>query len=139
MEDQLTRLPRVSGDAQVYLSPALNKVLDEAFKQAGQMKDEYVSTEHIFYGLAADKTSDTGELLAEVGITRKPFSRPWLTRGSTRVTDQTPEDKFQALEKYGIDLTGWPGRASSIRSSAATRKSAASCRSSRAARRTTPC
>src|SRR4030043_212537 len=48
VEDLLTRLPRVSGEAQVYLSPSLNKALDEAFKQAGLMKDEYVSTEHLF-------------------------------------------------------------------------------------------
>jgi ATP-dependent Clp protease ATP-binding subunit ClpB len=106
VEEQLTRLPRVSGDAQVYLSPGLNKVLDEAFKQAGQMRDEYVSTEHIFYGLAADKDSNTGRLLADVGLTPEIILQALMElRGSTRVTDQAPEDKYQPLEKYARDLT----------------------------------
>ncbi|MEJ2093026.1 MAG: ATP-dependent chaperone ClpB [Syntrophobacterales bacterium] len=106
VEDQLTKLPRVSGDAQVYLSPGLNKVLDEAFKQAGQMRDEYVSTEHIFYGLAADKGSDTGRLLADLGLTPEIILQALMElRGSSRVTDQAPEDKYQPLEKYARDLT----------------------------------
>ncbi len=106
VDDQLTRLPQVSGDAQVYISPGLNKVLDEAFKQAGQMRDEYISTEHIFYGLAADKGSDVGGLLADVGLTSEAILKALMElRGSTRVTDQAPEDKFQPLEKYAQDLT----------------------------------
>jgi len=106
VEDQLARLPKVSGDAQVYLSPALNKVLDEAFKQAGSMRDEYVSTEHLFYGLAADQASDTGRLLSDVGLTPEAILKALMElRGSTRITDQAPEDKYQPLEKYGLDLT----------------------------------
>ncbi len=105
-EDLLTRLPRVSGDVQVYISPGLNKVLDEAFKQAAAMKDEYVSTEHLFYGLAVDKESDTGRLLAGLGLTPEAILRVLAElRGSTRITDQAPEEKFQPLEKYGRDLT----------------------------------
>jgi len=105
-EDLLTRLPRVSGDVQVYISPGLNKVLDEAFKQATVMKDEYVSTEHLFYGLAVDKESDTGRLLASLGLTPEAILRVLAElRGSTRITDQAPEEKFQPLEKYGRDLT----------------------------------
>ncbi len=106
VEDRLTRLPRVEGGAQVYLSPGLNKVLDEAFKQADRMKDEYVSTEHLFYGMVADKTSDIGRLLAEAGLTPEAVLKALAElRGSTRITDQAPEEKFQALEKYGRDLT----------------------------------
>ena len=106
VDDLLTRLPRVSGDVQVYLSPALNKVLDEAFKQASQMRDEFVSTEHIFYGLAVDKTSDVGRLLAEAGLTPEGILKALMElRGSTRITDQSPEDKYQPLEKYARDLT----------------------------------
>jgi ATP-dependent Clp protease ATP-binding subunit ClpB len=105
-EDLLTRLPRVSGDVQVYISPGLNKVLDEAFKQAAVMKDEYVSTEHLFYGLAVDKESDIGRLLASLGLTPEAILRVLAElRGSTRITDQAPEEKFQPLEKYGRDLT----------------------------------
>ncbi|MBW1991419.1 MAG: ATP-dependent chaperone ClpB [Deltaproteobacteria bacterium] len=106
VEDILTRLPRVEGDVQVYISSGLNKVLDEAFKQADRMKDEYVSTEHLFYGLAADKTSEVGRLLAGAGLTPEAVLKALAElRGSTRITDQAPEEKFQPLEKYGRDLT----------------------------------
>jgi len=106
VDQTLTRLPRISGEAQVYISPALNKVLDEAFKQADRMKDEYVSTEHLFYGLAADKTSDVGRLLQAQGLTPEAILKALADlRGSTRITDQAPEEKFQPLEKYGRDLT----------------------------------
>ena len=105
-EDLLARLPRVSGEAQVYLSPALNKALDEAFKQADQMKDEYVSTEHLFLALAADKNSDVGQLLATQGLTLEAILKALAElRGAQRVTDQAPEEKYQPLEKYGRDLT----------------------------------
>ena len=69
MDDLLTRLPRVSGEAQVYLSPGLNKVLDEALKQARLMKDDYVSTEHLFWALAAAKGSEGAKLLKAQGLT----------------------------------------------------------------------
>jgi ATP-dependent Clp protease ATP-binding subunit ClpB len=106
VEDILTRLPRVEGEAQVYLSPGLNKALDEAFKQADRMKDEYVSTEHLFYGMVADKTSDLGRLLAGAGLTPEAILKALAEiRGSSRITDQAPEEKFQPLEKYGRDLT----------------------------------
>ncbi len=106
VDDLLTRLPRVSGEAQVYLSPSLNKALDEAFKQAGLMKDEYVSTEHLFYGLAADKAGEAGKLLKSHGLTPEAILKALADlRGSQRITDQAPEEKFQPLEKYGRDLT----------------------------------
>src|SRR4030042_2098097 len=106
VEDLLTRLPRVSGEDQVYLSPALNKALDEAFKQAGLMKDEYVSTEHLFWALAADKAGEVGRLLKSQGLTPEAILKALADlRGSQRVTDQAPEEKFQPLEKYGRALT----------------------------------
>jgi ATP-dependent Clp protease ATP-binding subunit ClpB len=106
VDDLLTRLPRVSGEAQVYLSPGLNKALDEALKQARLMKDEYVSTEHLLWALAADKASDAGKLLKSLGLTPEAVLKALADlRGSQRVTDQSPEEKFQPLEKYGKDLT----------------------------------
>ncbi|MDP3182486.1 MAG: ATP-dependent chaperone ClpB [Desulfobaccales bacterium] len=106
VDDLLARLPQVSGEVQVYISPALNKVLDEAFKQAGLMKDEYISTEHLFLGLAADKNSDVGRLLAGQGLTPEAILKALADlRGTQRVTDQAPEEKYQPLEKYGRDLT----------------------------------
>ena len=105
-EDLLTRLPRVSGEAQVYLSPAINKALDEALKQASQMKDDYVSTEHLLWALAADKATDVGRLLKAQGLTPEAILKALADlRGAQRVTDQAPEEKFQPLEKYGKDLT----------------------------------
>jgi ATP-dependent Clp protease ATP-binding subunit ClpB len=102
VDDLLTRLPKVSGEAQVYISPSLNKALDGAFKQAGQMKDDYISTEHLFWALTADKANETGRLLRALGLTPEAMAD---LRGAQRVTDQAPEEKFQALEKYGRDLT----------------------------------
>jgi ATP-dependent Clp protease ATP-binding subunit ClpB len=106
VDDLLTRLPKVSGEAQVYISPGLNKALDEAFKQAGQMKDDYISTEHLFGALAADKGGEVGRLLRAQGLTPEAILKALADlRGAQRVTDQSPEEKFQALEKYGRDLT----------------------------------
>ncbi len=106
VEDILTRLPKVSGEAQVYLSPGLNKVLDEAGKQADQMRDEYVSTEHLFLALAADKTGETGRLLQARGLSLEAVLKALADlRGAQRVTDQAPEEKYQPLEKYARDLT----------------------------------
>jgi ATP-dependent Clp protease ATP-binding subunit ClpB len=106
VDDLLTRLPRVSGEAQIYVSPALDKALDEAFKQAGRMKDDYISTEHLFFALAADKATDVGKLLTSVGFTPEAILKALADlRGSQRVTDQAPEEKFRPLEKYGKDLT----------------------------------
>jgi ATP-dependent Clp protease ATP-binding subunit ClpB len=102
----LTRLPKVSGEAQVYIAPGLDKALDDAFKQAGQMKDEYISTEHLFWALAADKASEVGRLLRAQGLTPEAVLKVLADlRGAQRVTDQAPEEKFQPLEKYGRDLT----------------------------------
>ncbi len=106
VEDLLTRLPRVGGDVQVYVSPALHRVLDQSFKQATQMRDEFVSTEHLFLALAADQDSDTGRLLAKSGLTPEAILKVLAElRGATRITDQAPEEKFQPLEKYARDLT----------------------------------
>jgi ATP-dependent Clp protease ATP-binding subunit ClpB len=105
-DDLLTRLPKVSDETQVYLSPGLNKALDEALKQAGQMKDEYVSTEHLFWALAADKATEVARLLHAQGLTPEAIIKALADlRGAQRVTDQAPEEKFQALEKYARDLT----------------------------------
>ncbi|MFP3867719.1 MAG: ATP-dependent chaperone ClpB [Desulfobacteraceae bacterium] len=111
VEDILTRLPRVSGAAQVYISPELNKVLDTAFKHAEQMRDDYVSTEHLLLAMAAAKDTDVGRALVTLGLTPEAILQALAAvRGSQRVTDQTPEDKYQPLEKYGRDLTQWARR-----------------------------
>jgi ATP-dependent Clp protease ATP-binding subunit ClpB len=105
VDAELKHLPKTSGGSPPGLSPQLTKVLDAAQAEADNMKDEFVSTEHLLLALARipSKVQDVLDLSA---ITKdKVLGALRAVRGSTRVTDQTPEGKFQALEKYGIDLT----------------------------------
>jgi ATP-dependent Clp protease ATP-binding subunit ClpB len=101
------KLPRVSGAAaQPNLSAALNKVFDQAFKEAVNFKDEYVSTEHLLLGVAHQKSDAAAQALVALGATHDAILKALTAvRGSQRVTDQNPEGKFQALEKYAKDLT----------------------------------
>jgi ATP-dependent Clp protease ATP-binding subunit ClpB len=101
------KLPRVAGAAnQPGLSQALNRVLDQAFKEAANFKDEYVSTEHLLLGVAHQKGDPARDALVELGATKEAILQALTAvRGSQRVTDQNPEGKFQALEKYAKDLT----------------------------------
>jgi ATP-dependent Clp protease ATP-binding subunit ClpB len=105
--EALSKLPKVSGSsAQPGMSNAIQKVLDQAFKEADNFKDEYVSTEHLLLALAQQKNEGAQLLLASFGATHDAILRSLSTvRGSQRVTDQNPEAKFQALEKYAKDLT----------------------------------
>jgi ATP-dependent Clp protease ATP-binding subunit ClpB len=101
------KLPRVAGSAsQPSVSQALNKVLDQAFREAANFKDEYVSTEHLLLGVAHVKNDAAHEVLVALGATHEAILKSLTAvRGSQRVTDQNPEGKFQALEKYAKDLT----------------------------------
>ncbi|HEX4032713.1 MAG TPA: ATP-dependent chaperone ClpB [Terracidiphilus sp.] len=101
------RLPRVAGaSSQPGMSQALNKVLEQAFKEAANFKDEYVSTEHLLLGAAHLKGDAAQSALVALGATHEAILKALTAvRGSQRVTDQNPEGKFQALEKYAKDLT----------------------------------
>ena len=101
------KLPRVAGAAtQPGISQALNKVLDQAFREAANFKDEYVSTEHLLLGVAHGKNEAARDALVALGATHEAILKALTAvRGSQRVTDQNPEGKFQALEKYAKDLT----------------------------------
>jgi ATP-dependent Clp protease ATP-binding subunit ClpB len=98
---ELERLPKVSGGGQApYLSPALNTALEEAEREARNLKDEYISTEHLLLALVERPA------LKEAGMTRDGLLKSLrAVRGNQRVTDQNPESKYQALERYGRDLT----------------------------------
>jgi ATP-dependent Clp protease ATP-binding subunit ClpB len=102
-------LPQVSGvAAQPHLSAAMQKVLDQAFKEADKLKDEYVSTEHLLLAIVQDKdkNNEARQILAASGVTYDAILKALAAvRGSQRVTDQNPEGKFQALERYAKDLT----------------------------------
>src|SRR5579862_1026787 len=108
---QLTSIPQVSGAGQgmqvgMYVSPALQQVLESAAKEADNFKDEYVSTEHLLLGIAAQKYDPAGALLNRLGANKDAILKALVTvRGTQRVTDQNPESKYQALERYAIDLT----------------------------------
>jgi ATP-dependent Clp protease ATP-binding subunit ClpB len=94
------RFPKVSGSGQPYLSPALNKALEQAENEAERLKDEYISTEHLLLALTDTKA------LKDAGATHDALLKALRQiRGNQRVTDQNPESKYQALEKYGRDLT----------------------------------
>ncbi|MGB6687277.1 MAG: ATP-dependent chaperone ClpB [Terracidiphilus sp.] len=101
------KLPRVAGAAaQPNISQALNKAVEQAFREAANFKDEYVSTEHLLLGVAHLKGDAAREALGALGATRDAILQALTAlRGSQRVTDQNPEGKFQALEKYAKDLT----------------------------------
>jgi ATP-dependent Clp protease ATP-binding subunit ClpB len=101
------KLPRVAGSAsQPGLSQKLNNALEQAFKEATNFKDEYVSTEHLLLGAAHVKGDAARDALLALGATHEAILQALTAvRGSQRVTDQNPEGKFQALEKYAKDLT----------------------------------
>ncbi len=103
----IAKLPKVQGsNAQPGMSGALQRVLEQAFKEAENFKDEYVSTEHLLLALAEEKNGAVQGALKTFGATHDAILKALsAVRGSTRVTDQTPEGKFQALEKYAKDLT----------------------------------
>jgi ATP-dependent Clp protease ATP-binding subunit ClpB len=101
------KLPRVSGASdQPGISQSLNKALEQAFREAANFKDEYVSTEHLLLGISSLKSDPASEALVEAGAKHDAILKALTAvRGSQRVTDQNPEEKFQALEKYSKDLT----------------------------------
>ena len=105
VRDELKKLARAYGPVQVGLSPKLSRVLDNAQNIANSLKDEYVSTEHFLIALAESDTP-AGRILNRAGITRdKILQTLTQIRGNQRVTSQNPETTYQALQKYGRDLT----------------------------------
>ena len=100
-------LPKVSGAAsEPGLSPGMQKILQDAQKEAQDFKDEYVSTEHLLLALAQLKKDPAQALLASLGATREAILKGLTSvRGNQRVTDQSPEGKYQALDRYAKDLT----------------------------------
>jgi len=105
VDQALERLPKVEGPVQTYLSARLNKLFEKAEQEAGRLKDEYISAEHLLIA-AADGDGEARNVLTRHGITKdRIFTVLVDIRGSQRVTDQNPEDKYQALTRYGRDLT----------------------------------
>jgi ATP-dependent Clp protease ATP-binding subunit ClpB len=107
VDEALDRVPKVyaQGASQVGLSPAAVSMLERAFREAETLTDEYVSTEHLLLAML-DQPGAAGRLLHGAGVTREGMLAALAQiRGRQRVTDATPEEKYQALERYGRDLT----------------------------------
>ena len=108
VEHLLSKIPRVSGpgaDGPSYISGRMNTLLANAEKEAAKLRDEYISTEHLFITLAGEN-DDTGKLLQKSGLSRQHILEALREiRGNQRVTSQDPESTYQALERYAVDLT----------------------------------
>jgi ATP-dependent Clp protease ATP-binding subunit ClpB len=110
VEQELERLPKVGGPSgaptdQIYVTGRLNRLLAEAEDEAQKLHDEFISVEHLLLAMT-DDTGSTGRMFRELGITRERLMRTLQeVRGSQRVTSQNPEATYEALERYGRDLT----------------------------------
>ena len=102
---EIEKKSKVSG-GNLFLSQGLNKVLNNSEKTAKSLKDEFVSTEHIFIAVSEESSEIASKILKKYGLTKDVILKILVSiRGDQRITDQNPEDKYQALEKYGRDLT----------------------------------
>ncbi|MGH7829342.1 MAG: ATP-dependent chaperone ClpB, partial [Candidatus Binatia bacterium] len=107
LQRSLDRLPQVTGAAagQTFITPRLKRVIEGAEAAAGQLKDEYVSTEHLLLAMLEDD-GEAGRALREAGASKDSVLKALVDiRGAQRITDPNPEEKYQALEKYSRDLT----------------------------------
>ncbi len=108
LEKRLEKMPQVYGGGitQQYIGSEFNNILNTAQEEAQKVRDDYVSTEHLFTALVEAEDIPVGSLLKEAGIDKDKIYRALVDiRGSQRITDQNPEEKYQALERYSRDLT----------------------------------
>ena len=107
IEAYAQKTPKVQGAAaEMRIAPALQSVLDDAFKEATGLKDAYVSTEHLLIACAETKQTEVGKILRDAGVTKDKILKALVDiRGNQRITDQNPEDKYQALSRFGRELT----------------------------------
>ena len=104
LDTEISRLPKVGGDASVYLSQDTNRVIAAAEKAAKSMGDEYLSVEHLMIGIFAAATSAIKRIFADHGITKSAFTSELSKVKSSPVTGDNPESTYDALAKYGTDL-----------------------------------
>ncbi|PKN50896.1 MAG: ATP-dependent chaperone ClpB [Deltaproteobacteria bacterium HGW-Deltaproteobacteria-13] len=107
LTNYLKKQPSVQGGGadQAYMSSRLNKIFDKALTEAAQLKDEYVSAEHVLIAIAEEKEGQAGKILRQAGITKDNIFKVLVDiRGNQRVTDPNPEGKYQALERYARDF-----------------------------------
>ncbi len=105
VENEVKKLPRVSGGGQTYVASDLEKTLVAAERLAGNMTDEYVSVEHIFMAMVNEPNRALKEIFRQYGVTKEGFMKALAeVRGNARVTSDSPEATYDALKKYGTDL-----------------------------------
>ena len=118
LDAALGKLPSVKGASGQYLGERTRQALERAQAEAERLKDEYVSTEHLLLALAQERDGAAGRVLTAAGVSAEAIYKALVeVRGTQRVTDPNPEEKYQALQRYSRDLTDL------ARSSAATRRS----------------
>ncbi len=106
LREELEQLPKVYGPTQTYITPRLNEVFKKAQEEAGRLKDEYVSVEHLLLAILDDPSGVAIQVLRSNGVTKDGvYSALQSMRGGQRITDPSPEEKFQALQRYSRDLT----------------------------------
>jgi ATP-dependent Clp protease ATP-binding subunit ClpB len=110
VDQELEKVPKVTsstgGPGDIYVTSRLNRILVQADDEARQLKDEYISIEHILLAVLQDKVGASARILSGLGLTRDRFMQALRqVRGSQRVTSQNPEATYEALERYGRDLT----------------------------------
>src|SRR6266581_1423797 len=106
LADAMSKLPKVQGQTELYMSTALGRILEDSQKEADQFKDEYISTEHVLIALSNAKGEPVARLLQSHGITKDAILKVLVSiRGTQKITDPNPEEKYQALQRYSRDLT----------------------------------
>ncbi len=107
VEATLDRFPKVTYETtQIYATPRISQLLESANREAGRLKDEFVSTEHLFIAIAGETKGEAAAILSEFGLDQeKIYKALQKIRGGHRVTDRQAESKYRSLEKYGHDLT----------------------------------
>lgn len=108
IELKLSSLPKITGTSvgEAYISQRTKSILDAALKEASGMKDQYISTEHLFLSVVDEKKGEASKLLAKHGVSRESVLKALMElRGSQTITDQNPEEKYEALNRFSRDLT----------------------------------
>ncbi|MBA7496017.1 Chaperone protein ClpB [subsurface metagenome] len=106
LERTLDKIPKVEGGGEVYLSPSMRRIMNNAQKEADKLKDEFISTEHLFLVILKESSSDACRILSENGVNEDVVLKALMAiRGTQRITDPQPEGKYQVLERYTQDIT----------------------------------
>jgi ATP-dependent Clp protease ATP-binding subunit ClpB len=107
----LEKVPKVQGGGEIYPSPSLRQIISKAEKEAEKLKDEYISTEHLFLVLLKESASEAGRILMDNGLDEETALKALMDiRGTHRITDPEPEGKYQVLERYARDITSLAGQ-----------------------------